>query len=65
LIEEETTYHHPRQEILGETPTLMTMMMMVMTKMEEMAGAGEADVRNATLEDHRFQEMLLPVRGQC
>ena len=30
-------------------------------KMEEMAGAGKADVRNATLEDNPFQEMLLPV----
>jgi len=65
LIEEETTNHHLRQEILEETPTLMTMTMMIMTRMEEMAGAGEADVRNATLEDHRFQEMLLPVLEQC
>jgi len=50
LIEEETTNHHLRQEILEETPTLMMMIMiMIMTKMKEMAGAGEADVRNATL----------------
>jgi len=63
LIEEETTNHLLNQEILVEIPTQMTMMMT--TKMEEMAGAGEADVRNATLEDHCFQEMLLPVRGQC
>jgi len=60
LIEEETTNHHLHQEILGETPTQMTMTMMITTRMGEMAGAGEADVRNATLEEHRFQEMLLP-----
>jgi len=65
LIEEETTNHHLPQEILGETPTQMTMTMMITTRMEEMAGAGEADVWNATPEDHHFQEMLLPVRGQC
>jgi len=65
LIEEETTNHHLRQEILEETLTLMTMTMMITTKMEQMAEAGEADVRNATFEDHCFQEMLLPIRGQC
>ena len=65
LIEEETTNHHLHQEIREETPTLMTMTMMIMTKMEEMAGAGEADVRNVTLEDHRFQEMLLPYEGNA
>ena len=49
-------YHRP-----GPLGTLM----MITTKMEEMAGAGEADVRNPTLGDHRSQEILLPVLGQC
>jgi len=31
-------------------------------KEETMAGAEEADVRNATLEDYRFLEIHLPVR---
>jgi len=65
LIKEETTNHHLRQEILVETPTQMTMTMMITTRMEEMAGAGEADIQNATLEDHHFQGMLLPVLEQC
>jgi len=65
LIEEETTNHHLRQEIMEETLTQMTMTMMITTRMEEMAGAGETEVWNATLEDHRFQEMLLFVLEQC
>ena len=63
LIEEETTNDNLHQKIVEETPTQMMMTMMI--TMEEMAGAGKADVQNATLEDHRFKEMLLPVRGQC
>jgi len=65
LIKEETTNHHLHQEILVEIPTQTTMTMMITTKMVAMAGAGEVDVRNATLEDHRSQEILLPVLGQC
>ena len=59
-IEVETTNHHIHQEIVVEIPTQMMMTMMITTKMMVMAGAGEADVRNAALEDHRFQEMRLP-----
>jgi len=65
LIREETTNHHLHQEILVEIPTQTTMTMMITTKMVAMAGAGEADVRNATLEDYRSQEVLLPVLGPC
>jgi len=54
LIEEETTNHHLHQEILVEIPTQTTMTMIITTKRKEMAGAGVADVRNATLEDHHF-----------
>jgi len=43
----------------------MTITMVIMTQMGEMAGAGEADVPNTMLEDHLFQEMRLPVLGQC
>jgi len=59
LIKEQTTNHHPHQVILVEIPTQMTMRMMITTKMGMIAGAGEADVRNATLKDHHFQKMLL------
>jgi len=65
LIKEETTNHHAHQEILGEIPTQMTLKMMITIKMVAMAGAGEADVRNVTLENHQSQEILLPVLGQC
>jgi len=64
LIKEETTNHHHHQEILVEIPTLMPMTMRITTKMEAMAGAGEADVWNGSLEDHRFQEILLLILGQ-
>ena len=64
LIEEETTNYRPHKVILVEIPTQTTMTMMITTKMEMMAGAGEADVRNETLKEHRFQEMFLPVIEQ-
>jgi len=65
LIAEKTINHHPHQVILVEIPTQMTMTIMIRTKMEAIARAGEADVRNAMLEDYCFQEMLLPVLEQC
>ena len=65
LIAEKTINHHPHKVILVEIPTQMTMTIMIRTKMEAMARAGEAEVRNAMLEEHRFQEMLLPVLVQC
>ena len=65
MIEEETTNHHLHQEILVEILTQMTMTIMITTKMEAMAGAGEGEVRNKTPKDHRFQEILLPVLGKC
>jgi len=65
LIKEETTNHHPHQEILGEIPTQMTMTMMITIITAAMAGAGEADVWNATLENHQSQEILLPALKQC
>ena len=60
-VEEISNHHHHRQVILVviQTQTLVTMMTI---KAETMAGAEEADVRNATLEDHRFLEIHLPVR---
>ena len=64
LIKEETTHYHHHQVILVGIPTQKTMTMKITTKMEMMGGAGEVDVRNETLEDHRFQEMLLPQLGQ-
>ena len=60
---EETINHlHHRQVILVviQIQTLVTMTTMTV-KQETMAGAEEADVRNATLEDHRFLETHLPV----
>jgi len=65
LIKEATTNHHLHQEILMEITTQITMTMMITTKMVAMAGAGEADLGNATLEDHPSQEILLPVLGPC
>jgi len=64
LTAEETTNHrHHRQVILVviQTRTLVTMTTMTI-KAEKMAGAEEADVQNATLEDHRFLEIHLPLR---
>jgi len=64
LTSEEITNHlHHRQVILVmiQTQTLVTMTTMTI-KEETMAGAEEADVRNATLEGHRFLEIHLPVR---
>ena len=60
---ETTNHRHHRQVILLviQTQTLVTMTTMTI-KAETMAGAEEADVRNATLEDHRFLEIHLPVR---
>ena len=46
--------------VVIQTQTLVTMTTMTI-KEETMAGAEEADVRNATLEDHRFLETHLPV----
>ena len=65
LIEEKTTYHHLHQVILVEIPTQMIMTVMITTKIEVMARAGEVDARNAMLENHLFPEMLLPVLVQC
>jgi len=65
LIEEEITNHHRHQGILVEIPTQMRMTMIITTKMEAMAGAREADVWKTKLKDPHFQEMLLPVLGQC
>jgi len=54
--------HHPQVIlVLSLTQTLVTMTTMTI-KEETMAGAEEADVQNATLEDHRFLEIHLPVR---
>jgi len=62
-VEEITNHLHHRQVILVviQTQTLVTMTTMTI-KEETMAGAEEADVRNATLKDHRFLEIHLPVR---
>jgi len=65
LIKEKTTYHHLHQVILVEIPTQMMMTMMITTKMEVMARAGEVDARNSRLENYLFPEMLLPVLLQC
>jgi len=40
------------------------MMIMIITKRKLMAGEGEADIRNARLEDHDFHEIFLPVLGK-
>jgi len=64
LTVKEISYHlRHRQVILVviQTQTQATMTTM-MIKEETMAGAEEADVRNATLEDHRFLETHLPVQ---
>ena len=63
LTTEETTNRHHRRVILVviQTQTLVTMTTMTI-KAETMAGAEEADVRNATLEDHQFLEIHRPVR---
>ena len=66
LIEEEIA-NHPQlyQELLAEILTQrMTMMIMIITKRKLMAGEGEADIRNARLEDHDFHEIFLPVLGK-
>jgi len=47
--------------VLIQTQTLVTTTTMTI-KEETMAGAEEADVQNATLEDHRFLEIHLPLR---
>ena len=64
LTAEETTNHrHHRQVILVviQTQTLVTMMTMTIKEVI-MAEAEEADVRNATLEDHPLLGIHLPVR---
>jgi len=61
LIEEKTTYHDLHQVIVVEIATQMTILMMRRIKMDVIARAEEADVGNAMLEDHRFQERLLPI----
>ena len=63
LTVEETSnhrHHHLVILVVIQTQTQVTMTTM-MTKEETMAGAEEADVRNATLKDHRFLETHLPV----
>jgi len=64
LTEEETSNRrHHRQVILGVIQTQILVIMTTMTiKEETMAGAEEADVRNAILEYHRFLEIHLPLR---
>jgi len=64
LIKEETSNHlHHRLEILVEIQTQILVTMTTMTIKElMMAEAEEADVRNATLEDHPFVEIHLPVQ---
>jgi len=61
-VEETFNHLHHHQVILVviKTQTLVTMTTMTINE-ETMAGAEEADVRNATLEDHRFLEIHLPV----
>jgi len=62
-VEEISKHLRHRQVLLVviQTQTQAPMMTM-MIKEETMAWAEEADVRNATLEDHRFLEIHLPVR---
>jgi len=62
-MEEIPPHLHHCQVILVviQTQTLVTMTTMTI-KEETIAGAEEADLRNATLEDHRFLELHLPVR---
>jgi len=61
--EEIINHLHHRQVILVVIQTQTLVIMMAMTiKEQTMAGAEEADVRNATLEGHRFLEIHLPVR---
>ena len=62
-VEETINHRHHRQVILVviQIQTLVTMTTITI-KAETMAGAEEADVRNATLEGHRFLEIHLPVR---
>jgi len=62
-VEETSNRRHHPQVILGVIQTQILVTMTTMTIMEEtMAGAEEVDVRNATLEDHQFLEIHLPVR---
>jgi len=62
-VEETANRRHHRQVILGVIQTQILVTMTTMTiKEETMAGAEEADVWNATLEDDRFLEIHLPVR---
>ena len=63
LTAEEITNHlHHRQVILVviQTQTQATITTMTI-KEETIAGAEEADIRNATLEDYQFLEIHLPV----
>jgi len=62
-MEEIANHLHHWQVILVviQTQTLVTMTTMTI-KEETMAGADEADVRNAMLEDYWFLEIHLPVR---
>jgi len=62
-VEEISNHLHHRQVILGviQTQTQATMTMMTL-KEETMARAEKADVQYATLEDHRFLEIHLPVQ---
>jgi len=50
--------HRKRNKFFADVVTMTTMMI----KEETMAGAEQADVRNATLEDYRFLETHLPVQ---
>jgi len=54
-------HHHQVILVVIQTQTLVTMTTMT-RKEETMAEVEEADVRNATLEDHRFLEIHLPIR---
>jgi len=64
LTAEEITNHlHHHQVILVVIQTQILVTITRMTRKEEtMAEAEKADVRNATLEDHLFLEIHLPVR---
>ena len=54
-------YHPQVIMVVIQTQTLVTMTTITI-KEETIAGAEEADVRNATLEDYRFLEIPFPVR---
>ena len=60
--EEIINYRHHHQVILVVIQTQTPVTMTTRTIEEEtMVGAEEVDVRNATLEDHQFLEIHLPV----